>query len=66
MERSPLVHALAFVYLCAVVSLILSCYRQEEMPKILRETLRRTVKFVLFIAVLAAAAYGVQRIAVDA
>jgi hypothetical protein len=36
------------------------------MPKILRETLRRTVKFVLFIAVLAAAAYGVQRIAVDA
>ena len=48
-----------------VVSLVLSCYRQEDMGKILRETARRTVKFVGFIGVLAFAAYGIQRIAID-
>lgn len=65
MERSPIVHALAFVYLCAVVSLILSCYRQDDLPTILRETARRSVKFAGFILVLALAALAVQRLALD-
>ncbi len=60
MERSFLVHAVAFVYLCTVVSLVLSCYREESVPVILRETARRTAKFVLGIALLALATWGFQ------
>jgi hypothetical protein len=66
LERSLLTHILAFVYLCAVVSLILSCYREESLPRILRETLRRSVKFVAFIGALAIVTLVYQKIAVDA
>jgi hypothetical protein len=65
LSRSLLVHALAFVYLCAVVSLVLSCYREEAVPVILRETARRTVKFVLGIALLATLTYGIERTFID-
>lgn len=65
MDRSPIVHVLAFVYLCMVVSLILSCYRQEDLQTILRDTTRRTVKFAGFILVLALAAFAVQWLALN-
>ena len=66
MDRSLLTHIVAFVYLCTIVSLILSCYREESLPRILRETLRRTLKFVAFIGVLAIVTFVYQKIAVDA
>lgn len=65
MERNLLVHAIAFVYLCGVVSLILSCYREESLPRILRESARRTAKFALFIAILAFLAWGYGRLQID-
>ncbi|MBI3818110.1 MAG: hypothetical protein HY286_05410 [Planctomycetes bacterium] len=65
MERSLLVHCLAFLYLCIVVSLSLSCYREENVPRILRETARRSFKFAAFIGLLAAATYGLVRFFVD-
>ncbi|HKE00234.1 MAG TPA: hypothetical protein VKE69_04435 [Planctomycetota bacterium] len=65
MSRSFFVHVLAFVYLCAVVSLVLSCYREESVPVILRETVRRTAKFALGIAILAVVTMGIERWVID-
>jgi hypothetical protein len=65
MDRLLSVHVAAFCYLCVVVSLILSCYREETVSRILKETGRRSVKFVVFIGALAAVTWGVQRVFVD-
>lgn len=65
MERSLTVHVIAFMYICVVVSLTLSCYREESVPRILRETGRRSIKFLFFISLLSAVAYGLQYYFVD-
>ncbi|MFN0207309.1 MAG: hypothetical protein ACKVS6_13470 [Planctomycetota bacterium] len=60
MDRSLLFHAIAFLYLCMLVSLILSCYREESVARIIKETTRRSLKFVFFIALLAGITYGIE------
>ena len=65
MSRSLLVHVLVFVYLSAIISLLLSCYREEAVPAILRETARRTAKLIVGVALLAGITFGVEHFFVD-
>jgi len=65
MQREWTVHILALVYMCGVVALVLSAYRQEKVSVILRETAIRGGKFLGGIGVLSAIAFAVQRFWID-
>lgn len=65
MTRSFFFHAVVFLFLSAVISLVLSCYREEKVPAILRETGRRTVKLVVGVSLLAAITWVVEAYVVD-